>query len=178
VALIDAMEKVRATLTQDVHALFGYGVALHRGSALIGNKGSKQRLDYGVVGDLINAAARVESLTKYYGVRFIVTREVVGELIAPHESRLIDRVIVKGKSVPLELLEVRHNLSGENFTEVARVYGEAFILYQRGEFAEAERCFTALSAIDGASKVLARRCAQFVVNPPQEWNGIFTLEAK
>ena len=91
-ALIDAMEKVRETLTRDVHALFGYGVALHRGSALIGNKGSRQRLDYGVVGDLINAAARVESLTTYYGVRFLVTREVANKLSAPPESRLIDRV--------------------------------------------------------------------------------------
>jgi adenylate cyclase len=177
-ALIDAMEKLRETLAQDVHALFGYGVALHRGSALIGNKGSKQRLDYGVVGDLINAAARVESLTKYYGVPFLVTREVVGELIASSESRLIDRVIVKGKSVPLELMELRHKLNGDNFRVVATAYGEAFNLYQGGRFSEAEPRFKSLSAIDQPSQLLAQRCAQFVASPPQDWRGIFTLTTK
>ncbi len=49
--LITAMEKLRATLTPDVQKLFGYGVALHSGSVLVGNKGSALRLDYGLVGD-------------------------------------------------------------------------------------------------------------------------------
>ncbi len=67
-ALIAGMEEVRPKLDPRVKTLFGYGVALHSGTALIGNKGSAQRLDYGLVGDLINSAARVESLTKHYGV--------------------------------------------------------------------------------------------------------------
>src|SRR5204862_2440759 len=73
--LIKGMEELRTDLDPNLTPLFGYGVALHSGSALIGNKGSAQRLDYGLVGDLINAAARVESLTKHYGVLFLITRE-------------------------------------------------------------------------------------------------------
>jgi adenylate cyclase len=74
-ALIGGMEELRPKLDPRVKTLFHYGVALHSGTALIGNKGSAQRLDYGLVGDLINSAARVESLTKHYGVLFLVTRE-------------------------------------------------------------------------------------------------------
>src|SRR5204863_4278370 len=102
------MEELRTNLKPNLKALFGYGVALHSGTALIGNKGSAQRLDYGLVGDLINAAARVESLTKYYGVLFLITREANAKLSLPLKVRLIDRAVVKGKTTPLELLEVKH----------------------------------------------------------------------
>ena len=81
--LITAMENLRTTLTPEVQKLFGYGVALHSGSVLVGNKGSALRLDYGLVGDAVNEAARVEALTKYYGVRMIVTRDTFAQFQNP-----------------------------------------------------------------------------------------------
>ena len=92
-ALISGMEEVRPKLDQKVKKLFGYGVALHSGTALIGNKGSAQRLDYGLVGDLINSAARVESLTKHYGVLFLITREAYAKISVPPLTRLVDKVL-------------------------------------------------------------------------------------
>src|SRR5205814_10626046 len=55
--------------------------------------------------------------------------------------RIIDRVVVKGKSVPLELIELRHKLSPENFQEIANSYAAAFTCYQEGKFGEASRLF-------------------------------------
>ena len=143
-ALIEGMEALRPKLDPRVKTLFHYGVALHSGTALIGNKGSAQRLDYGLVGDLINSAARVESLTKHYGVLFLITREAYGKLSAPPLTRLIDKVVVKGKTLPLELLEVKHPFSPDQFEEIASRYGSAFADYERGEFGEAERKFAVL----------------------------------
>ena len=57
IKLITAMEKLRADLPPDIQALFGYGVALHAGRVLVGNKGSALRLDYGLVGDAVNEVA-------------------------------------------------------------------------------------------------------------------------
>ena len=74
--LINGLESLRETLEPRTRELFGYGVALHAGQSLIANIGSSQFYHYGVIGDLINATARVESLTKYYGVLFLATREV------------------------------------------------------------------------------------------------------
>src|SRR6266481_2856245 len=131
--LISGMEELRGNLEPKLKPLFGYGVALHSGAALIGNNGSAQRLDYGLVGDLINAAARVESLTKYYGVMFLITREAYAKLSDPPMVRLIDKAVVKGKTVPLELMEVRHSHSPDDFEQIVERYNSAFAAYERGD---------------------------------------------
>ncbi|HEX7516916.1 MAG TPA: adenylate/guanylate cyclase domain-containing protein [Chthoniobacterales bacterium] len=179
-ALISGMEEVRPKLDPKVKTLFGYGVALHSGTALIGNKGSAQRLDYGLVGDLINSAARVESLTKHYGVLFLITREAYAKLSAPPLTRLVDKVLVKGKTLPLELLDVRHPFSPDKFEEIAGQYNLAFTDYERGDFPGAERKFAALrdDEQDKPSALMAERCRELSADPPKEWNGIYELKTK
>jgi len=178
--LIAEMEGFRDSLPVETRQLFGYGVALHSGFALVGNKGSRLRLDYGVVGDLANTAARVESLTKYYGVRMLVTRDTYAKLTSPPPSRTLDYVVVKGKNLPIEILEVNHSLSKSNFEEIAQKYAEAFACYQKGQFEVAEGLLTRLAETenDSPSLVLKRRCAELRVNPPAIWDGIFRLETK
>jgi adenylate cyclase len=179
-SLIAGMEELRPKLDPRVETLFGYGVALHSGAALIGNKGSAQRLDYGLVGDLINAAARVESLTKYYGVLFLITREAYAKLAVPPATRLVDRVVVKGKTLPLELLEVRHPFSPDRFEEIAGRYNSAFNNYERGQFAQAEEEFGALrdEEHDKPSALMVARCRELISDPPRDWNGIYELKTK
>lgn len=179
-SLIAGMEELRPKLDPRLKTLFGYGVALHSGSALIGNKGSAQRLDYGLVGDLINSAARVESLTKYYGVLFLITREAYTKLAAPPVTRLVDKVVVKGKTLPLELLEVRHPFSPDRFEEIADRYNSAFTDYERGEFVQAERAFGVLrdEEHDKPSVLMAARCRELISDPPRDWNGIYELKTK
>jgi adenylate cyclase len=179
-SLIAGMEELRPKLDQRLKTLFGYGVALHSGTALIGNKGSAQRLDYGLVGDLINSAARVESLTKHYGVLFLITREAYAKLSAPPLMRLVDKVLVKGKTHPLELLDVRHPFSPSKFEEIATRYNSAFTDYERGEFVVAERKFGALrdDEQDKPSVLMAERCRELSANPPKDWNGIYELKTK
>jgi Adenylate cyclase, family 3 (some proteins contain HAMP domain) len=179
-SLITGMEELRTNLEPNLKALFGYGVALHSGTALIGNKGSAQRLDYGLVGDLINAAARVESLTKYYGVLFLLTREALAKISAPPKVRLVDKAIVKGKTTPLELFEVKHSHSPEHFDETLERYTAAFAEYEQGNFASAESRFAALrdERQDKPSAVMAERCHELASDPPKNWDGIYHLTTK
>ncbi len=86
--------------------------------------------------------------------------------------------MVKGKSVPLEVFELRHKFSPDNFDEIARDYSEAFALYQEGKFSEAEKRFRSLCNYDKPSTVLAERCVELEADPPHEWSGIFTLTTK
>jgi adenylate cyclase len=179
-SLIKGMEELRENLEPNLKALFGYGVALHSGTALIGNKGSAQRLDYGLVGDLINAAARVESLTKHYGVLFLITREAYARLSDPPKVRLIDKAIVKGKSVPFELLEVQHSHSPDHFEETLERYNAAFAEYEAGAFDKAGQMFERLGVErqDKPSALMAARCRELAQDPPPAWSGVYQLKTK
>ncbi len=176
--LIEGLHNLRETLDLQRRDLFGYGVALNAGESLIANIGSAQFFHYGPVGDLLNATARVESLTKYYGVLAFATREFCDRLSRPPEVRIIDRVIAKGKSLPLELCELRHKFSPPNFAEIAERYAVAFSLYQSGKFREAAPLFRALSEFDPPSSVLAQRCTDLGAHPPTNWTGIFAFTTK
>ena len=178
--LIRSMEELRATLSPEVQKWFGYGVALHSGRVLVGNKGSALRLDYGLIGDAVNEAARVESLTKYYGVRLLVTRDTFAQFSTQGARRLIDRVIVKGKSEPVELFECENPCTPANYTEICVCYKEAYAKYFLGQFGEARAMFETLAQkfSDGPSQTLAARCAELAESPPAAWNGIWKMESK
>lgn len=173
--LIQAMDALRGTLSPEVQKLFGYGVALHSGRVLVGNKGSALRLDYGLVGDAVNEAARVEALTKLYAVRLLVTRDTFARFTRQGTRRLVDRVIVRGKTEPVELFECANPATPAAYPEICRHYKAACDHYHAGRFAEAQRRFETLAAdfSDGPSRTLAARCAALAANPPVAWNGIW-----
>jgi adenylate cyclase len=180
VALIQAMERLRTQFPPDVQNLFGYGVAVHAGVAMIGNKGSQQRMDYGVMGDLINSAARVESLTKHYGIPLLMTREAYAKLSWCPPARVIDVALPVGKSTPIEVLEVEHPLTSSAFALLIRDYAAAYCDYRQGRFSEARQRFVDVAQRygDPASRCLARRCEELLAAPPGRWDGIYTFTTK
>jgi adenylate cyclase len=178
--LIKGLEAFKATQPPEVKALFGYGVALHCGSVLFGNKGSAKRLDFGLVGDTVNEAARIESLTRYYGVTLLVSRECFAHLTNPAPHRLLDRVIVKGKSTPVELFEIENPRTPANYAELVREWDAAFADYTAGQFAEARPVFAKLAEQfnDGPSKLMIHRCDELTAYPPADWKGVWKMESK
>ena len=180
IKLIEAMEKLRTSLSPEVQKLFGYGVALHSGSVLVGNKGSALRLDYGLVGDSVNEAARIEALTKFYGVKLLMSGEAFTGLNRQMTRRLVDRVIVKGKTAPVELFESENPCVPGGFAGLCERYAQAYEDYSSGRFAAAGVLFEKLLAEfnDRPSRVLAERCATLAAAPPAEWKGIWKMESK
>ncbi|MEY5026175.1 MAG: hypothetical protein RLZZ244_1703, partial [Verrucomicrobiota bacterium] len=176
--LIEGMADLQASLSPQVRDLFGYGLAIHTGQSLLANIGSAQFFHYGVVGDLINATARMESLTKVYGVRALISRETLEKMGTSVESRLLDVVILKGKSVPMELHEVSHCENGAAFSRLKPLYEKGFRIYQEGRFAEALQEFAPLAQEDGPSRLMADRCERFLLHPPREWRGVFKFDSK
>lgn len=178
--LIAAMEQLRASLPPEVERLFGYGVALHSGGVLVGNKGSALRLDYGLVGDTVNEAARIEALTKEYGVKLLVSGDTFAQLSRVASHRLVDRVIVKGKTEPVELFERENPCTPSNYRDLCQRYKTAYDEYVSGRFTEAKALFESMAEefADGASRVLIARCARLAASPPADWTGVWKMESK
>jgi hypothetical protein len=93
---------------------------------------------------------------------------------------LIDKAIVKGKTVPFELLEVQHAHSPGHFDDILERYNAAFAEYERGRFDQAERMFAAVSEDrqDKPSALMADRCRELMTDPPMGWTGVYQLKSK
>ena len=80
------------------------GIGLHTGPLVAGNLGSSQRMDYSVIGDSVNVAARLESVAR--GGQIIITqdtRDILGDRFKVQE---LQPVQVKGKEAPIPIFRV------------------------------------------------------------------------
>lgn len=84
------------------------GIGLHSGDVIVGVRGGEHALQCGVIGDAVNAAARLEGIAARYGTRLIVSDTIGGALPAGHglSLRPLERVRVKGKTAVIAVCEV------------------------------------------------------------------------
>jgi adenylate cyclase len=78
-----------------------FGIGIHRGEVVAAVVGSDDLMEFTVLGDPVNVAARVETLTRIHGVDVLITTEVRERLDERFEVREQPPVAVKGKSLPM-----------------------------------------------------------------------------
>jgi class 3 adenylate cyclase len=157
-------------------------MGVHTGQLLCGNIGASNRMKYGMLGDVVNTASRLEELNKRYQTSIIVSEAVVeaARVKKTFLTRVIDRVAVKGKDQGLTLYEVLGYVDGaaEYQLTLKELHAEAFTLYLRGRFVEAaellkraEAICTAAQVSPRASNVLLSQALYFSENPPPTVDG-------
>jgi adenylate cyclase len=156
------------------------GIGLNTGNMNVGNMGSEFRMAYTVLGDSVNLGARVEGLTKEYGVLFIVTEFTAAE--APeYEYRILDNVRVKGKDEPVTILEpigLSEEVSdGEK--EERDQFHAALELYKQQKFSDAVSMLERLNREFEerfVHQLYISRCKHFLAEPPApDWDGVYTF---
>lgn len=160
------------------------GIGLNTDMVVSGNIGSAKRMDFTIIGDGVNLAARLESACKQYHARILVSENTVRKLRGTYRMRPVDLLVVKGKTKPVEVYEVLDYHDEESFPnaiEALPAFKFGIDAYRSGKWDDATDAFTralALNPADGLAQTYIDRCTKLRADPPAAWDGIWVAKEK
>ena len=164
-------------------------IGINTGQMVTGNMGSNMRMNYTMMGDTVNLAARLEASAKQYGVYIQVADESYKACKDKFIWRDLDYVIVMGKTEPaqvFELIDVKGNMP-PGYDKILPAYHEALDLYRNQEWDKAIDAFKASEKLEdmfpgrktNPSRVYIPRCEHYRDNSPgDDWDGSWALTKK
>lgn len=164
-------------------------IGINTGKLVTGNMGSTMRMNYTMMGDTVNLAARLEASAKQYGVYIQVAEETYTACKDKFIWRDLDYVIVMGKTEPAKVYELISE-SGNmppGYDKLLPAYDEAIDLYRNQDWAKAIEAFKASDKLEdmfpgrktNPSRIYIPRCEHYKENPPGDnWDGSWSLTKK
>ncbi len=161
------------------------GVGLNTDTVVSGNIGAPRRMDYTIIGDGVNLAARLESACKQYHARILISGNTYRKLRGTYRIREIDRVVVKGKTEPVgvyEVLDYHTEQTFPNLMEAVGYFKEGQGHYRAGRWDAAIRSFGEALRVNPADRLAGMyvtRCERLRAEPPRDdWDGVWVMTAK
>lgn len=162
-----------------------HGIGLNTGMIVSGNIGSPKRMDYTMIGDGVNLAARLESACKQYSARILISEFTRAKLKGTYRMRDIDLVVVKGKTEPVGVIEILDYHTEEtypNLMDNVNYFNEAVKQYRGGNWDKAISNFEEAKKAnpsDNLANTYIERCEHLKAEPPEgQWDGVWVMTSK
>ena len=160
------------------------GLGINTDMLVSGNIGSSKRMDYTMIGDGVNLAARLESACKSYSAKILISDFTYQKLKGTYQIRYIDDVVVKGKTEPVGVREVLdfHSLeSFPNLMDNVNHFNEGRRNFKSGNWDTAIKSFQEClkcNSNDQLSETYIERCKVMKKKNPKDWDGIWVMTSK
>lgn len=173
---LSIMKEVHSTLEKSSKVAAGrlacpipsFFTGVHTGPVYLGFVGSTGGfIDYTVLGDSVNVAARLQGLAAKYSVSSLISGDTYRAAGKPSSFRLLDVVQVKGRQEPIDIYTQPSDLGSWLIFEEARA------LYLAGNFSQAGLLFK-----EAGFPLFSARCATLAQNPPANWLGVWSWTNK
>lgn len=177
-----AVDELNRQLAARKQPTIDFGIGINTAAVVVGNMGSRRRLNYTAIGDGVNLAARVEKLTREYDVRIIVTASTQAE--APgFLFREIDRGRVRGREEPVRIFEPLGEMAAFPEESLQRLdhWHSALKRYRSRDWAGAENILAQLQEGEQHSQLYALYRQRIetlrLAPPPAAWDGTFSQQS-
>lgn len=147
------------------------GIAIHHGQVLLGVIGGQKLIQTTVISDAVNTCARLQSLTKTYGVSIIISETILNNLDDPADYRIrfLDHAVVPGKEDSIYVCEIYDHESEDQIrlkVQSKKAFDQGIMIYHTGDHEKAWNSFMEVLKInpqDSAAIVYMNRAATYLV---------------
>ena len=159
-------------------------IGINSGDMVVGNMGTKRKMNYTVMGNSVNLSSRLEGVNKMYGTWILASEHTVNEAGNGVITRRLDRIRVAGIDEPVRIYQVL-DISADappELSEQVNLFHAALDLFEQRDWNAAEAAFQAVlekTSGDPPSRLYIDRCRRFSQTPPEnDWDGVFNFSNK
>ena len=159
-------------------------IGINTGDMVVGNMGTAKKMDYTMMGNAVNLAARLEGVNKRYGTWLLMSESTYDTGGKDFATRRLDRVRVVGINTPVrlfELVEEKSKLSSAK-KEIIEIFDEGLTIFEERDWKKAQGYFKKALDVDpedGPAKYYLERCENYAKKPPRkDWDGVYNLTEK